>query len=268
MIVTGFAFLGYMIPNMEAYQVVTPIFGFFLIASAVFMCIGTFESAADSAGVIHKDYNGQDTLSVFNGLGVFAFVFGGHSTFPGQIWEMKKPQQWNTMFNCLWPVVGAFLLITGVIGFWGYGFSTDAIIFYSMRPNNTITTIATIFGLIYSLSTILIWINMLFQTYERRMKIPTHTFFQGSVFFIAVLLPHDFGYIQAIVGSFSIALGTFLVPPLLYLKLVNYKDMGFWYFLLMIALAIFGAVLVFVGTTVAFINIVDSFDSFGVFGEF
>ncbi|KNC73556.1 hypothetical protein SARC_13884 [Sphaeroforma arctica JP610] len=77
LIVGLYSFFAYMIPNLETLEKASWLFGIFLISSAVFMITGTVLSIKANDPVTSSEYGGQDALSIFNGLGVFAFIFGG-----------------------------------------------------------------------------------------------------------------------------------------------------------------------------------------------
>ena len=93
---------------------------------------------------------------------------------------------------------------------------------------------------------------------------------------IALAMPFDFGYIQAIVGSVAIGLGTFVLPPIMYwyfkreeisIKAVG-KGKSIAIYSVIIMLLSFGCLLLFAGSTVAIINIVNSISTFSLFNGF
>eukprot|EP00121_Abeoforma_whisleri_P009592 Awhi_evm1s8825 len=264
---------------------------FYCCQPSLLMVTGTIVTVTTGNEAASNDYGGINhaPLSVFNGMGVFLFLFGGHSTFPAQMWEMKNPAKFSSMFSGAWGTITIIQLITGVFGFWGYGINTNAVIFRSMAPG-TITKIGTILALIYAIYSITLWMNIFFQIYERSLNIPTHRhwgkcvvlvdrnwlkltvspviargIFRTSILliqmFIALALPYDLGYIQAFVGSLTIGLDSFFIPPVLYL-ILRKKGMGYptWFGTLM--LAVFGLFVTVAGTAVSIINIVQSISMF------
>ncbi|KNC73210.1 hypothetical protein SARC_14231 [Sphaeroforma arctica JP610] len=204
---------------------------------------------------------------------------------------MKRPHDWNKLFPYCWAIVALILFSTGIVGFLGYGSATKDIIFLSMAPDNGISTTAAVFFLLYGLYTIPLWINVLFQTFERRWGIPTHThrgervcmcglslnpfvarlMFRTSILAaqltIALAIPYSFGYLQALVGSCAIALGTFILPAIMYRhfkrKQLGMRSLGGLYFIMLV-----GGVILVCGTIVAIINIVNHISEYSLFGGF
>ncbi|KAL7642164.1 UNVERIFIED_CONTAM: hypothetical protein RMT77_006724 [Armadillidium vulgare] len=176
------------------------------------------------------------TISTFSlGFGAILFSYGGSSVFPTIQNDMKDRREFwksviisfSTIFLLYFPV--------GVIGYMLLGDSVKDNILLSIG-SSTILTVAVSLQIINLAGTFIISLNPCLQAIEDIIGIPTNFCWQriavrtSVILFelIVVLAVPDFGLILNLIGGSTMSCMSFILPPIMYMKLVADKSDKTW----------------------------------------
>ncbi|RWS09375.1 amino acid transporter ANT1-like protein [Dinothrombium tinctorium] len=168
------------------------------------------------------------------GFSTMLFAFGGICALPTFQNDMKNKQQFPVAV-----IIGFLILLIiyyplAVGGFLVYGDKVDDNVLNTTQ-NGTITTIVNVLMDFHLFCAFLIVVNPLNQDLEQRFgidhfftwkRITLRTLTVITILFFGTSVPR-FGKILNLVGSSTVAVQTFVMPPWFYLKLCNYDAPNF-----------------------------------------
>ncbi|XP_068244512.1 uncharacterized protein [Palaemon carinicauda] len=181
-------------------------------------------------------YQNPSIVSFSLGFGAILFAFGGASVFP----TIQNDMRDRTLFPK--SVVIAFIsllslyLPVAVAGYVVQGVDVQDNILLSVDIDNPVIKAAIVMEILNLFGTYLITFNPIGQTFEGLLKIedkfglPRILLRSGIVIFevIVGLAVPDFGMILNLIGGSTVTLCTFVLPPLMYMKLVDMEKEPSW----------------------------------------
>ncbi|KAA0203467.1 amino acid transporter ANT1-like [Hyalella azteca] len=176
------------------------------------------------------------TVSSFSlGFGAILFAFGGASTFPTIQNDMKdRTQFWKSVIVGFLGALSLYLPVAAAgYGLLGNTVAGNILLSVGLSP---VVKVAIVTEIINLLGTYLISFNPIGQSFEEMLKIPNkfcvkRVAMRSSVVLIEVLIClaiPDFGLILNLIGGSTVTLSSFVLPPIMYMRLVDNADNTKW----------------------------------------
>ncbi|KAF2363943.1 Amino acid transporter transmembrane domain, partial [Trinorchestia longiramus] len=169
------------------------------------------------------------SISSFSlGFGAILFAFGGASTFPTIQNDMRdRSDFWKSVVVAFLGILTVYLPVA-VAGYGLLGNTVSSNILLAVG-DNTVVVVAIVTEVLNLLGTYLITFNPISQTFEEMLNIPgkfgpKRMALRSSVVLIEILIClaiPDFGLILNLIGGSTVTLCSFILPPIMYMKLVD-----------------------------------------------
>jgi amino acid permease len=195
---------------------------------------------------IKPQFPAVSARSKFVSLANFAYAYGGHGLYPEEMSEMQEPERWPEVMNWSYFISAPVYLFVGALGYRSYGASTEADINLNF-PNDfgNALSIAFQFGQCYyavffcnvalcSRFEVMLGVDPtdyfskkhpLFKVTAFTFRLFFRAFFLLTQTLVAAIFLASKGDVlldlQGLVGSFGMALMTFLLPSIMRLTLVE-----------------------------------------------
>jgi len=176
------------------------------------------------------------TISSFSlGFSAILFSYGGASVFPTIQNDMKNKADFTKSVIFSFSIILMLYLPVGIVGYVLIGDAVDSNILLTVGPS-VIVLVAIGLQIVNLLGTFIISMNPVVQTLEDIIGIPTHFCWQrvairSSVIVLEVLVAFaipDFALILNLIGASTIGCLTFVMPPLMYMRLVDDRSEKSW----------------------------------------
>lgn len=181
-------------------------------------------------------YQNPDVSSFSLGFGAILFAFGGASVFPTIQNDMNDKSQFPKSVIIAFSCLLAMYMPVAIVGYAVQGVDVDDNILLSVNISNGVVKAAIVMQVLNLLGTYLITFNPIGQTFEGLFNVESKfglprillrtTVVLGELV-IALAVP-DFGMILNLIGGSSVTLCTFVLPPLMYMKLIDMKGDTSW----------------------------------------
>jgi len=176
------------------------------------------------------------TVATFSlGFGAILFAFGGASVFPTIQNDMAdRTLFWKSITVGFAGILSLYLPVM-IVAYTVLGSSVSGNILQDV-PQNTVVTVAIGFEMINLFGTYLITFNPVAQAFEEMCNVPPafgikRVLVRSGVvlleIFIGLAIP-DFGDILTLAGGSTITLCSFILPPLMYMRLVDNCENPKW----------------------------------------
>ncbi|RXG72907.1 Amino acid transporter ANTL1 [Armadillidium vulgare] len=176
------------------------------------------------------------TLTSFSlGFGTILFSFGGASVFPTIQNDMKNRSDFWKSVILSFAVILLLYFPVGILAFVLIGDYLNDNVLLSVGPS-LIVTIAIALQIINLAGTYIITLNPVVQTIEDIIGVPNNFCWQRVLvrsslmvfeLLIAFAVP-NFGLILNLIGGSTVSCLSFILPPLMYMKLVDDKSNKTW----------------------------------------
>ncbi|MCL4140960.1 UNVERIFIED_CONTAM: hypothetical protein GTU68_032613 [Idotea baltica] len=169
------------------------------------------------------------------GFGAILFSFGGASVFPTIQNDMKNRSDFWKSVIISFAVILAMYLPVGAVGYILIGEGVKSNILLSVGPS-IIVTVAIGLQIVNLLGTFIISLSPVVQSLEDIVGVPPtfgwkRVLLRSSVIFfelmVAFAIP-NFGLILNLIGGSTMSCLSFILPPLMYMKLVDDKSDKSW----------------------------------------
>lgn len=229
----------------------------------------------------YPKYPNPTVTSFSLGFSGILFAFGGVSSFPTLQNDMQDRRNWGkAVLICLICVLTLYLPVA-IMGYTVIGDAVDSNVLLDLSEG-VMVTLAITLNIVNLLVTYLICLSPVGQAFEEILNIPERISWRRIVLrtcivllelFISLAIP-DFGAILNLIGGSTVAILSFIFPPMIYIRLVNMEDDGTWdssapkrtipsweraYLWMIVGVAVLGGI---TSTVSALMNILDP-DSFG-----
>ncbi|CAL4073596.1 unnamed protein product [Meganyctiphanes norvegica] len=181
-----------------------------------------------------EPYYNHPTLATFSlGFGAIVFAFSGTSIFPSIQNDMKKKSDFWKSVVVAFAVIGSLYIPVAATAYAVIGSAVNNNVLLSVTHGWVVET-AIALEVINLIGTFLVSFNPVALAFEEMLKIPNNFCWQraalrsGMVLFEVLLclaIP-DFSLILNLVGGSATACATFVLPPLIYIRLHGMK--GDW----------------------------------------
>jgi len=169
------------------------------------------------------------------GFGAILFAFGGASVFPTIQNDMADRALFGKSVAAGFAGILSLYLPVMLVAYTLLGSGVSGNILQDV-PQNTVVNIAIVFEMVNLYGTFLITFNPVAQAFEEICKV-SKSFGIGRVavrssivlfeVFIGLAIP-DFGDILTLVGGSTVTLCSFVLPPLMYMRLVDHCEDPKW----------------------------------------
>ncbi|CAB3258874.1 unnamed protein product [Arctia plantaginis] len=170
-------------------------------------------------------------MDFFLAFGTIMFTFGGASTFPTIQNDMADKTQFG---KALQYSFGAILVLYLMMAIGGYAVYGDHVLpnVALIMSTTPLSLAANILMAIHLLAAFIIIINPVFQEMEELYNVPRDSVgwrmvvrlsVMGALLFIGESIPR-FDTLLALVGASTVALLTYILPPVCYLRLINQQS--------------------------------------------
>lgn len=202
--------------------------GIVAFGTAVLACILYFTQMMSEVSPFTFRYGIHGFMDFFLAYGTMMFSFGGASTFPTIQNDMADKTKFGKALQYSFLAVLILYLIVAIGGYTVYGERVLPNVALSMAAT-PLTLAGNILMAIHLLSAFIIIINPVCQEIEELYNVPTDSVgwrmavrlsIMVALLFIGESIPR-FYTILALVGATTIALLTYIMPSICYLKLVN-----------------------------------------------
>jgi len=182
------------------------------------------------AKTVHEFVN-HDVKSVFLSLGTIIFAYGGAATFPTFQNDMRDKTKFPAAVTVGFLMLLLLYLPIAFGGYALYGKSVAPNVLVNI-PDGTLITIINILMAFHVLCAFLIVINPVNLTFEEHLNIPRTFTWKRVVLrtLVAILIiitglsVPKFGKILNLVGGSTVALTTFILPPIFYVCLISQRN--------------------------------------------
>jgi len=253
-----------------------------VVSTFVCVIVVVVEVIIESEGYISNVYFSNPTIGSFSlGFGAILFAFGGSSVFPTIQTDMTdRTQFWKSVVLGFSSILTLYIPLS-VSGYAVYGTSVNANILFQPHKDPAISA-AMALQVINLLGSYVIGFNTVSQAVEDIFDIPHHFNWKRvasrslivlSQVVICLAIP-DFSLILNLIGGSCTTACTFILPPLMYLRLSQTGpektriDVPLWSKLLLIQIVIVGCVGGVFSTISAFKAIIDNGFSESCFTDF
>lgn len=247
------------------------------VVATVVACLVVFiELFINPTGDAYVQYTNPTVSSFSLGFGAILFAFGGASTFPTIQNDMKdRTQFWKSVVVAFIGILSLYLPVAAAgYGLLGSEVSSNIILAVEF---NTVVKCAIVMEIVNLIGTYIISFNPIGQGFEEMFNVPGHFGWQRIVLrssivaieMVICLAVPDFGLILNLIGGSTVTLCSFVLPPIMYMKLVDNCDnpnwpkrvIPLWERVALWEIVIVGSVGGIASTVSAFIAIIDP-DSF------
>ncbi|XP_071531711.1 uncharacterized protein [Panulirus ornatus] len=176
------------------------------------------------------------TVTSFSlGFGAILFAFGGAAVFPTIQNDMKdRSEFWKSVIVGFLGILAMYLPV-GITGYVMYGNEVDNNILQAVDPSIPVI-VAIALEIVNLMCTYIISLNPVAQSVEEILSIPDNFGWKRCLLrtamvvlqMIICLAVPDFGLILNLIGGSLITLCTFILPPLMYMKLIDQKSEPGW----------------------------------------
>ncbi|CAL4084210.1 unnamed protein product [Meganyctiphanes norvegica] len=208
------------------------------VVATLVACIVIFvQLLVDDANGVFDDHEPEyrnPTLSTFSlGFGAILFAFGGSSVFPTVQNDMADKSQFWKSAVLGFSVILCMYLPVSIAGYTLIGYGVDSNIMLAVTQNIAIK-IAIGLQIINLIGTYIISFNPVAQAFEDVLNIPNsfnwkRVVMRSSIVVLEVVIClaiPDFSLIINLIGGSATTICTFVLPPLMYIKLCDMK--GNW----------------------------------------
>ncbi|XP_047477139.1 amino acid transporter AVT1B-like isoform X1 [Penaeus chinensis] len=227
----------------------------------------------------HEDpFYQNPTISTFAlGFGAILFAFGGASVFPTIQNDMGDRTQFGKSVVVGFAAILSLYLPVAVAGYAVQGFEVGDNILLSVNQASWSVTAAIILEVINLFGTYIISFNPVGQVFEELLGVENKFGYKRCLVRSAIIIFEviiglavpDFGMILNLIGGSTVTVCSFILPPLMYMKLVDRtgppewpkRTIPLWERVVLWEIIIIGAVGGITSTVSAFIAILDP-DSF------
>ena len=170
----------------------------------------------------------------FKAFSSIMFAFGGASTFPTIQADMNDKSKFKMAAALSMALLFLIYFPTAAVGYISLGTCVNENVIMSMSDGG-LKTAAECVVLLHLISALPIVINPPSQYFEELLKIPKEFSWKRCVFrtvtiafllFIAVSVP-SFGSILDLIGGSTITLLTFIMPPMLYMIVMDHSEIRY-----------------------------------------
>ncbi|XP_026742354.1 amino acid transporter AVT1D-like [Trichoplusia ni] len=202
--------------------------GILAFGSSLLACILYFIEMMNEATPFTYRYGIHGFMDFFLAYGTFMFAFGGASTFPTIQNDMADKKQFGKSLHYSFFAVLVLYLLVAIGGYMVYGERVLPNLALSMSPT-PLTLAANVLMAIHLLSAFVIIINPVCQEIEELYNVPRDSAgwrmivrlsIMAAILFIGESIPR-FYTLLALIGATTIALLTYILPSVCYLKLIS-----------------------------------------------
>ncbi|XP_050736656.1 uncharacterized protein LOC127008530 [Eriocheir sinensis] len=190
----------------------------------------TFTNTTNTTITIYPFYTSPSLSSFFLGFGTILFSFGGASTFPTIQNDMEDRTRFPVSVTIAFLVLLALYMPVSGVGYGVFGVHVPSNILLAV--SGAAVTTVRVFLFVHLLFAFIILLNPVAQGAEELLGVP-HAFgwrrcavrsLLVAVEVVVSLLVPDFQAVLNLVGGSTIALMSFVLPPLCYLRLSDAPD--------------------------------------------
>ncbi|KAF0293885.1 Amino acid transporter AVT1A [Amphibalanus amphitrite] len=172
----------------------------------------------------------------FLGMSSLLFSFGGASSFPTIQNDMADRKQFGRSITYGYIALICMYFPMTLLGYLALGDQLDADLINSLKPDGFFKSAAQVLFMINLSASLLSVISPVYQELEDRIGIPLQfgwkrVLFRTGMMAINVLIGEtvpSFSKVLDLIGASALTLMTFIMPPILYLRLTSHTDGGRW----------------------------------------
>ncbi|XP_037087053.1 amino acid transporter AVT1B-like [Pollicipes pollicipes] len=208
------------------------------LASTVlaWLCILIHLSMHYSVTVVNATHESPTFGTLFLGMASILFAFGGASSFPTIQNDMADRSAFSkSVFYGFAALLMMYFPMT-LLGYLALGDQLDADLINSLTPDGFLKTAAQVLFMLNLSASLLSVISPVYQELEQRIGIPPEfgvrrVLFRTAMMAVNVLIGEtvpSFSKVLNLIGASALTLMTFVMPPILYLRLASNTDGGKW----------------------------------------
>ncbi|XP_042887944.1 amino acid transporter AVT1D-like [Penaeus japonicus] len=182
----------------------------------------------------NPDHPAPTFSSFFLGFGTIMFSYGGAVTFPTIQNDMSDRSKFPVAVMIAFAALMVLYLPVAALGYLEFGNSVEVNILLSVH--GVAVQVTRVLMLVNNAFTYILVVNPLSQSLEEALGLPNafgwrrcilRTTIVGAGIVISLAV-QNFGKILNLIGSFSVPLLTFILPPIFYMRLCDSKENGDW----------------------------------------
>ncbi|XP_066955144.1 uncharacterized protein [Macrobrachium rosenbergii] len=204
-----------------------------LVATVAAIVVVIIKIIVDSPGG-EPSYTTPSVSSFFLGFGTIMFSYGGSVTFPTIQNDMSDRKKFPIAVVIAFVVLQILYLPVASLGYLEFGDSVTVNILLSVRGISV--KVIAVLMLINNAFTYIIIVNPLSQSLEEAVGLPSTFGWRRCVMRTGIvacglfisLAVQNFGKVLNLIGSFSVPILTFVLPPIFYMRLCDAEENGTW----------------------------------------